>query len=648
MSEHVTALPSLLPWPRQLRMFGGQWIPEARLELRVSGEAAALATAEILDQAWDERGWGTLRIETDLSLPPYTMLAGNEPPESLTPSPHAEAYTLRIDGRGAALCGRDSTGLLYAVHSLLQCAPTGAGPRFPALAVTDWPAMQRRIVMYDLAREQHFRMPYMKEFVRRLSRFKVNTLMLYLEARFAFRKHTFWPEGSMTHEEAKELDSFARVHGVEIIPQVNCFGHMEHVLVGPYARFRDDPERSYALDATHPDALLFLGDLFDEMAEAFSSPWFHAGFDEVPVPGKNPRSKAVMDRIGYAGLYSLHVRNVRDLLADRGKRMTIWGDMLLKHPEMLPSIPRDIVIFHWNYAEAPLEHPAAAMFVEQGFETVVCPIVGTWHDVYTATSIGNMNSMIGAGQAAGASGACGCIWELRDRRVPEMHVYSIGYFAERAWRSEAPLPEDFQRRFAHVFFGVDDPAVAALYERNALPNGMPERCSLSHWLTQDKTRPPERRRGREPAEGLTQAFVHDLLEHSQSPHREVEGWAKSAPRNRDTLAWYGRQLEIQVHLALWLDARLSLESAARTVGQDPAADRAALRNLVAKWEAFAGTIAGVLAILREAHAAFGTDPAAIDRVEENRPRVAEWIAAFREMAEGERAASDLLTMAENR
>ena len=648
MSEQVPAVPGLLPWPRQLRLFGGQWTPEARLDVRVSGEAAALAAAEILDQGWGERVWGSLRVETDLSLPPYTVLAGNETPESLTPPPHAEGYTLRIDGRGAALRGRDSMGLLYAVHSLLQCAPTGAEPRLPALAVTDWPAMPRRIVMYDLAREQHFRMPYMKEFVRRLSRFKINTLMLYLEARFAFRKHTFWPEGSMTHDEAKELDSFARAHGVEIVPQVNCFGHMEHVLLGPYARLRDDPERSYAIDATHPDALAFLGDLFDEMAESFGSPLFHAGFDEVPAPGKNPRSKAVMDRIGYAGLYSLHVRNVRDLLADRGKRMMIWGDMLLKHPEMLPSIPRDIVIFHWNYAEAPLEHLPVAMFVDHGFETIVCPIVGNWHDVYTASSIGNMNSMVDAGQAAGAAGACGCIWELRDRRVPEMHTYSIGYFAERTWRPEAPLPEDFQRRFAGMFFGADDPAVAALYERNVMPSGMPEHCALSHWLTQDKTRPPERRRGGEPAAGLSSAFARDLLEHSRSLHAEVEAWATSVRRNRPTLEWYRRQLEIQMHVALWLTAWLSLEAAASTVGNDPEADRLRVRDLAGEWEAFAETFSGVVDSLREAHAVFGTDRVAIDRVEANLPRVAEWLAAFREMAEGQRPVSNLRTMIESR
>ena len=52
-------------------------------------------------------------------------------------------------------------------------------------------------------------------------------------------------------------------------------------------------------------------------------------------------SKELADQIGVGGVYVRHLRRMHDLLRDKyGKRMMMWGDIILNHPENLNDLRR--------------------------------------------------------------------------------------------------------------------------------------------------------------------------------------------------------------------------------------------------------------------------------------------------------------------
>ena len=62
------------------------------------------------------------------------------------------------------------------------------------------------------------------------------------------------------------------------------------------------------------------------------------------------------DRVG--GAYVRHIRRIHDILKNKyNKRMMMWGDIILQHPDKLDQIPKDTVMLTWGYgARDSFEH----------------------------------------------------------------------------------------------------------------------------------------------------------------------------------------------------------------------------------------------------------------------------------------------------
>ena len=65
------------------------------------------------------------------------------------------------------------------------------------------------------------------------------------------------------------------------------------------------------------------------------------------------------------------------LLKARGKRMMMWGDMLLHYPEAIDLIPNDTIIMDWHYGPQH-DYPSIAQFRDKGFEVFVVPALSSW------------------------------------------------------------------------------------------------------------------------------------------------------------------------------------------------------------------------------------------------------------------------------
>ena len=278
-----------------------------------------------------------------------------------------------------------------------------------------------RSYMLDISRDKVPTMGTLKQLVEILEKFNYNQLQLYTEHTFAYSKHeAVWKDASpMTAEEVRELDLFCAMHGIDLVPNQNSFGHLERWLVKPeynhlaelphggaplpWGGFKKDPT---TLCPTDPASLDFLAGLYDELLPNFESRLFNIGCDETFDLLGEGRSAAAVKEKGEGRVYLEFLLKVAELVRKRGKRPMFWGDVILRHPELVPELPKDLIALDWGYEG---NHPfmdEAAKFAAAGLDFYVCPGTSSWNSL--AGRVENMReNMIAAERAGHLHGAKG-------------------------------------------------------------------------------------------------------------------------------------------------------------------------------------------------------------------------------------------------
>ena len=278
-----------------------------------------------------------------------------------------------------------------------------------------------RSYMLDISRDKVPTMGTLKQLVEILEKFNYNQLQLYTEHTFAYSKHeAVWKDASpMTAQEVRELDLFCAMHGIDLVPNQNSFGHLERWLVKPeynhlaelphggaplpWGGFKKDPT---TLCPTDPASLDFLAGLYDELLPNFESRLFNIGCDETFDLLGEGRSAAAVKEKGEGRVYLEFLLKVAELVRKRGKRPMFWGDVILRHPELVPELPKDLIALDWGYEG---NHPfmdEAAKFAAAGLDFYVCPGTSSWNSL--AGRVENMReNMIAAERAGHLHGAKG-------------------------------------------------------------------------------------------------------------------------------------------------------------------------------------------------------------------------------------------------
>ena len=70
------------------------------------------------------------------------------------------------------------------------------------------------------------------------------------------------------------------------------------------------------------------------MSPAFESKFFHVNCDETFDIGRGPSAEKVKE-LGVGRVYTDYMNQLSAILKDNGKRMMMWGDIVLQHPEVL-------------------------------------------------------------------------------------------------------------------------------------------------------------------------------------------------------------------------------------------------------------------------------------------------------------------------
>ena len=410
---------------------------------------------------------------------------GVEPAQTAAPEAMADqAYALTITPQAITLYADSATGLFYAVQTLRQLARLHHA-RLPALAIRDWPTLPYRGLMLDISRRKVPTLETLKELVEVLSSYKLNVLQLYTEHTFQFARH---PKigagcGSLSSEDILALDEHCRRHHIELMPNLQSFGHFRNTLALPEYRHLAETEVLWTLSPAFEESYTLLDELYGDMLPSFTSTTFNVDCDETWDLGRGA-SKAQAEEIGVGRVYLNHILRVRELAARYGRRIQIWGDILLHHPELIVELPEDVTLLDWHYGAAD-EYPTARTFGESGRTFWVCPGTSSWNTLFPRLHNANVNirNFVRDGVAAGAQGMLNTDWGDYGHYQPlGLSWYGYLFGAAQAWSGGTTSDEEFEAAFGPLFFGPEHErildAIHKLARTNTLP-GVP-RPNRSH------------------------------------------------------------------------------------------------------------------------------------------------------------------------
>ena len=217
-----------------------------------------------------------------------------------------------------------------------------------------------KIVQIDLARQKET-LAEIFNFFRISKACGYDAVFLYLEDRIKTKTYPYISdEESYSEDEVRQMVAFADELGLELIPVVSNFAHTERFLEHPelrhLAELRGDISgfhQSGIYLAACPlleEAREFFDAYIREVAALFPSRYFNIGLDEDFDIGSCELCKADVEKHGGFGhLFLHHIIRCNELLQSIGKEMMMYDDMVWYYPEIVPKIPKNVIMISWAY-----------------------------------------------------------------------------------------------------------------------------------------------------------------------------------------------------------------------------------------------------------------------------------------------------------
>lgn len=320
-----------------------------------------------------------------------------------------DSYALRVDEGGICVVGRDASGLMDGIKTLVQliCPVELAEGReslyMSAAEIHDAPEMGFRALHLCVFPSTTIRR--LEQAIHLAGFFKLTHVILEFWGTFRYecQPALYWEDRSYSKAELRPLVELARSYDMEIIPMFNHFGHasQSRSCNGRHVTLNRNPRLSRLFEPdgwtwclSNPDTYKLLAEMRAELHEwAGAGSYFHLGFDEAD-------SFATCDLCRQRVPHELLAEYVNRLTEDvcaLGRRPILWHDMFLRR-DGLPTPPRGgyavanghikdcykaldlldrrVIMADWQYGYREGYNPTTAYFIEKGFDTVVCP----WDD----------------------------------------------------------------------------------------------------------------------------------------------------------------------------------------------------------------------------------------------------------------------------
>lgn len=423
-----------------------------------------------------------IRLERADTAPAQALLAQHH--LAFDPAMRDEGYILLPDGAGGlAVIAESAAGIFYGAQTVKQLI-RGSGQNTVLLVPTlrDWPAMAHRGLSDDWSRGPLPSMEFLKREIRTLAAYKINIFSPYFEHTFAYDSSPVaaFPGGAMTPDEARELVAYAAQYHITVIPEQESFGHLHHLLkfeqfsalgetphgsvLAPMVRNEKPAPLAAAPEAqtgqpappqTAPaktDPLPLISGWFSELARVFPGPYAHIGADETFELGMGKTREQVAQQ-GLGAVYIDFLKQIHTALEPNQKRLLFWGDIAVHSPELVGTLPKDMIAVPWEYDVKPDYKPIIEPFTRAGLETWVAPGVSNWSRLYPNNNeaLANIRVFVRDGQALGATGVLNTVWNDDGEGIFDENWLGVLFGAAAGWQPGESSEEAFLSSFGLAF-----------------------------------------------------------------------------------------------------------------------------------------------------------------------------------------------------
>jgi len=391
-----------------------------------------------------------------------------------------EGYELYVDEEHILIRAGDNAGVFYAIQTLRQVFKE---EHIPCLYIKDWPDFSYRGFYHDVTRGKIPTVKTIKKLIDAMAYYKLNSLQLYVEHVFEFEetKELWATTGYLTGEEIREIGEYCRENFIDFIPSLSTFGHLYDLLEQPkykHLQVLRDYEtipnfwharmRHHTIDPLKTESFEVVKSLIDQYAPHFTSEYFNICCDET----------FDLKRYAYEGLdegriYVDFVKKIIDHVRKKDKKIMMWADILLEHPETIAELPEDIMFLNWYYDANPEEiEMKIAAFARSGKKQIVCPGTNSWYRLCENVDVAEINitKMIEAGYKHGAEGVLNTNWgDWGNPCSLELCMYGMVLGAEKSWSVGTEISDEFYRAVNTLLYGSKT-AIQSLKAVSALQN----------------------------------------------------------------------------------------------------------------------------------------------------------------------------------
>ena len=338
--------------------------------------------------------------------------------------------------------------------------------------------------MADMSRNAVYNIESAKRMIRLLSLMGYDSMMLYTEDTFEMKEFPYfgYMRGRFSEEELKELDSYADVFGIELIPCIQSLGHLAAALkwnAMSYLRDTSDiilaeSERSYD----------FIEKMIITCKRCFRSEKINLGMDEAYSLGLG----RYLSLNGYkksSDIMASHLEKVVSLCEKHGYKPMIWSDMFFNmqfgkywvkeghiSEEIKSKVPKGLTLIYWDYYSLDREMFSNMIDNHLRFDNPTVFAGGAWKwsgfAPHNRFSLLSTKMQLDCCEEQGLKNVIVTAWGDNGAEASQFSVLpTMLYFAERVYSSEAGIELMEQR--SRECFGTGYEELLTLDAPNELP-----------------------------------------------------------------------------------------------------------------------------------------------------------------------------------
>ena len=190
----------------------------------------------------------------------------------------------------------------------------------------------------------------------------LNMAMLYTEDTYRIDGYPYfgYMRGAYSKEEIREMDAYAGIFGIELIPCIQTLAHLKTTLRWQYADAMKDTDQILLVD--EPKTYEFIEKMMETASECYTTKQIHIGMDEAHMVGLGEYLKLH----GYENRHEIllrHLQKVVEIAKKYGMKPMMWNDMFfrlasetgtyydlnVRFPKDIREKVPDVSMVYWDY-----------------------------------------------------------------------------------------------------------------------------------------------------------------------------------------------------------------------------------------------------------------------------------------------------------